>query len=250
VSGVYPQIIPRPERWEPGDPAPWSHLDPVARAGLNLERVTAALAERGLLGIPDLSEAVALRAIGVVDGDPVDGPFRHSSVLLVLFEEDGEARIVFTRRAAHLRTHRGEVSFPGGRQDDGEDAVAAALREAHEEVALDPTLPEVVGHLEPIATLVSGALIQPVVAVLAERPVLVPAPEEVERVFDVALAELLADGVFHEERWYRPDLAPPGQDSFPLWFFEVSGEMIWGATGRLLVDLLTIVLGLEDAAPH
>ena len=95
-----------------------------------------------------------------------------------------------TRRSTELRTHQGQVSFPGGRLDAGEDTTAAARREAQEEVGLDPSLVTIVGWLHPLMTLVSSSLIQPVLATLARRPHLVPNPTEVERVFDVSLAEL------------------------------------------------------------
>ena len=245
MSEGYPQIIPRPERWEPGRSAPWAALEPRQRRSLSLERVVSSLAERGLAG-PPTGEQEPDREAEVADGIPSPGPARASSVLVLLFEEEGEARTVLTRRASHLRTHSGEVSFPGGRLDEGEGPVEAALREAHEEIGLDPALATVVGHLPPLLTFVSGAVIQPVVAVLPRRPELVAAPEEVARVFDVSLAELLDDGVFHEERWHRPELSELGTDGFLLWFFEVSGEMVWGATGRLLVELLTAVVDV----PH
>ena len=70
-----------------------------------------------------------------------DAPAMHhvnAGVLAALFEEEGEARLILTRRSSGLRTHKGEVSFPGGRLNEGEDPAAAALREAHEEIALDP----------------------------------------------------------------------------------------------------------------
>ena len=69
-------------------------------------------------------------------------------------------------------------------------------------------------------------------------------PTEVERVFDVALAELADPAIFHEERWQVPGRIIPGSpdNSFPVWFFEVSGEMIWGATARMLSELITIVV--------
>jgi 8-oxo-dGTP pyrophosphatase MutT (NUDIX family) len=245
VSGDYPQIIPRPERWELGREAPWARLAPEARRSLSLDRIVRTLVARGLAGPPTGQLALA-REAEVADGVALPGPPRESSVLVLLFEEDGEARTVLTRRASHLRTHSGEVSFPGGRLDEGEGPVEAAVREAQEEIGLDPALATVVGHLPPLLTWVSGAIIQPVVAVAPRRPELVAAPAEVERVFDVALAELLAEGVFHEERWHRPELSRPGGEGFPLWFFEVAGEMVWGATGRLLVELLTAVVDV----PH
>ncbi len=93
-------------------------------------------------------------------------------------------------------------------------------------------------------TMISASLIVPVIATLAERPHLVASPVEVERVFDVALAELADPGIFHEERWQIPGRTIPGSadDTFPVRFFEVSGELIWGATARMLYELMTVVL--------
>ncbi len=174
----------------------------------------------------------------------------NAGVLVVMFDEAGETRLILTRRSTAMRTHRGEVSFPGGRLDPGEDATAAAVREASEEVALDPALVTVVGWMDPVMTMVSASLIRPVLATVEQRPSLTPSPREVERIFDVSLAELSGPGVFHEERWSVPGrLVPGGGDgSFPVWFFEVSGEMIWGATARMLHELLTIVLTGQSGA--
>jgi 8-oxo-dGTP pyrophosphatase MutT (NUDIX family) len=164
-----------------------------------------------------------------------------SAVLVALFEEDGEARVVLTRRSTSLRTHRGQVSFPGGRIDPGEDAIAAALREAHEEVGLDPSLVRPVGYLTRAFAFSTGAPITPVVAALPVRPVLAPSPAEVERAFDASLADLAA--TFTEEWW-----SEPGLPRFPMYFFSVEGETVWGATARMVVDLLTTVL--VDGAPR
>ena len=168
----------------------------------------------------------------------------NSGVLVPLFEEGGEARLVLTRRSTDLRTHQGQVSFPGGRLDAGEDATAAARREAYEEVGIEPSSVTTVGWLHPVMTVVSSSFIQPVLATLPGRPHLEPNPTEVERVFDVSLAELSDLDIFHEERWHIAGRDIPGSDdnSFPVWFFEVSGEMIWGATARMLYELLSIVL--------
>ncbi len=183
----------------------------------------------------------------IFDGFPDTGA--PAAVLVALFERDGETRVVLTRRAAHLRTHTGEVSFPGGRLDDGEDPEAGARREAAEEVGLDPVAVEAVGRLTPLVTFSSTARITPVVAVLAHAPDLVANPHEVEHVFDVSLAELLADGVFREERWIVPGrpmpVADAGDDgSFPVWFFELPHDTVWGATARMLVELLRLVLNV------
>jgi 8-oxo-dGTP pyrophosphatase MutT (NUDIX family) len=168
----------------------------------------------------------------------------NSGVLAAFFEERGEARLILTRRSSGLRTHQGQVSFPGGRLDEGEDAVAAALREAFEEVDLDPCLVTTVGWLHPLVTMVSASFILPVLGTVDGRPHLTPNPAEVERIFDVSLAELADPAIFHEERWRIPgrEIAGSEDGSFPVWFFEISGELIWGATARMLYELLRIVL--------
>jgi 8-oxo-dGTP pyrophosphatase MutT (NUDIX family) len=194
---------------------------------------------------------------GAIGSDRVLGPsilvnetnapavrFVNAAVLALLFEEDGEARLVFTRRSSSLRAHRGEVSFAGGRLDEGESPAAAAVREAQEEVALDPALVSLVGWIHPVLTMVSGSLIMPVVATVPSRPHLVASPAEVERVFDVSLSQLADPSIFHEERWSIPGRIIPDSDdnSFAVWFFEVEGEMIWGATARMIHELLSVVL--------
>jgi 8-oxo-dGTP pyrophosphatase MutT (NUDIX family) len=172
----------------------------------------------------------------------------NAAVLAVLFEEDGQTRLIFTRRSTSLRSHRGEVSFPGGRLDPGEDPPAAAVREAHEEIALDPALVTTEGWIHPVLTVVTGSLIMPIVASVPSRPHLVASPAEVERVFDVALRDLADLENFHEERWRVPGRQVPdaADDSFTVWFFEVEGEMIWGATARMIHELLSVVLAPLD----
>jgi 8-oxo-dGTP pyrophosphatase MutT (NUDIX family) len=233
------QVIPRPARAYAGVPAPWAALPAGRRRGLGLPAVRAAVEahHRGLVA----EERVTF------DGFP--DPGAPAAVLVPLFESDGETRVVLTRRAAHLRTHTGEVSFPGGRLDAGESPEVGALREAAEEVGLDPAQVEVVGRLTTLATFSSGATITPVVGVLPGAPRLTANPHEVEHVFDVSLAELAADGVFREERWVVPGrllpVADSGQDgSFPVWFFELPHDTVWGATARMLVELLRLVLGI------
>jgi 8-oxo-dGTP pyrophosphatase MutT (NUDIX family) len=196
-----------------------------------LTRVQARLA---LLPPPTRIEA------GDARGPPRDGAARESAVLVVLFEEDGETRLVLTRRAEHLATHRGQVAFPGGKVDpsvDG-DARDAALREAQEEVGLAPVAVEVVAELDHLASVGGPFVIAPFVGVLTGRPELVASPAEVDRVFDVALADLLVDGVFHEERW---EVAGRRRR---VYFFDLADETVWGATAQVLADLLAHLTGV------
>jgi 8-oxo-dGTP pyrophosphatase MutT (NUDIX family) len=153
--------------------------------------------------------------------------------------------VILTVRSDRLRSHQGEVAFPGGRLEAGEGVVAGALRESYEEVGLDPGVVTVIGRLTPMPTLSSNTVMTPVVGTLEGRPALLANPTEVERIFDVALNELVADGVFHEEWWSVPGRpAVPGSPDgeFPVWFFEVAGETVWGATARTLVELVSSVL--------
>jgi 8-oxo-dGTP pyrophosphatase MutT (NUDIX family) len=165
---------------------------------------------------------------------------RASAVLAPLFDEAGEAHVVLTRRAQHLRSHRGEVSFPGGGEEpDDVDLRATALREASEETGLDPASVEVIGELDHLQTITSRSFIVPFVGALPGRPALQPNPHEVERILFVPLSELLDDGVFREERW---GLAPMDR---PIWFFEIEGDTVWGATAAMLRNLLVIVTGVD-----
>jgi 8-oxo-dGTP pyrophosphatase MutT (NUDIX family) len=218
------QRIPRPDASRPGGPAPWAGW----WQGEGRPRVTVDEVRRAVTGHPDLP------SLG--GGEDLGGP--NSAVLCAVWEEDGEARVLLTRRTAWLRSHSGQVAFPGGRVEPDETLVEAALREAQEEVGLDPTTVEVVGRLSRMHTISSGAGIFPFVGILrGGRPAVDPNPDEVDRVFDVALGELMADGVFHEEVWGLADTERS------IYFFDLAGETVWGATARMLVELLLLIIG-------
>jgi len=175
--------------------------------------------------------------------DVEDRVTRASAVLAPLYDVDGRVHVILTRRAGHLRTHRGEVSFPGGGQDPGEDLLDTAFREAWEEIRLPRRGIEVVGELDHLTTVSSNSYIVPFVGELPSRPTdLVPDPAEVDHILHVPLDELTLDEVFREEHWMR---APPRART--MYFFELVGDTVWGATARMLRQLLSIVLGLD---PH
>lgn len=236
-----------------GGPPPWAQLELARRASISLRSVLDALAAAGQAGSapagaprPDDPHAAWRRHLSA--GWPTDGePGGASAVLVPLFEEGGQARVLLTRRSAELRTHRGQVSFPGGRIDPGEDAAAGALREADEEIGIGPETVEIVGWLHPLYTL-NTTLILPVVGVLAARPTTTPNPDEVARVFDVTLSELVADDVYRSDVWDPYETwSPSGAQPRELWFFDVESERVWGATARMLHELAMIALGLPLA---
>ena len=165
--------------------------------------------------------------------------------MLVALRDGGHgAEVLLTRRSMSLRTHRGEISFPGGRADPGETYEQAALREAHEEVALPPSSIDLVGRLHPLSTVVSLSFIVPVVGVMRDAPELRAAVAEVDRILWVSLADLATDGTFREERWGAPPL------DRPVFFFDLDDETVWGATARVLHQLLRVAHRLEGPEPQ
>lgn len=177
------------------------------------------------------------------DTPPLD-TLRASAVLVALTDGADGAEVLLTRRSVALTSHRGEISFPGGRVDGGETFEAAALREAHEEVALDPSAVQLGGRLDPISTMVSRSFIVPVVGAIDHHPVLHPAADEVERIIWVPLAELTRLDTFREEIWNF------GGERRPIFFFELDDETIWGATARMLHQLLRVALSVDGPEPR
>ena len=178
-----------------------------------------------------------------VDDAVPAGSLRPSAVLVVVADGPHGAEVLLTRRSESLNSHRGEISFPGGRLDAGETFEAAALREAHEEVALNPAVVRLSGRLDPISTMVTRSFIVPIVGSVDQQPPLRPAVDEVDRIIWVPLLELTRADTFHEELW------PINGEHHPMFFFELDDETIWGATARLLHQLLRVTLGIDGPEP-
>jgi 8-oxo-dGTP pyrophosphatase MutT (NUDIX family) len=164
---------------------------------------------------------------------------RHAAGLLLVFPGSESpsaagAHIVLTVRGETLR-HPGQVSLPGGVVEPGESFEQAALREAHEEVALDPAGVRILGPLSPLDIPVSGFRLFPIVGAVGARPMLRPADGEVAHILDVSLTRLLAPGAV---TWTRREREGVALD-VPL--FAVSGHEIWGATAMVLAEFLTLL---------
>ncbi len=144
---------------------------------------------------------------------------------------------MLTKRPDTMPSHQGEIAFPGGKHDPiVDDSLAdTALREAHEEVGLEPVAVEVMGELDTLSTVASQFVITPFVGLLEVAPVLVPHPREVVKVFDVALSELFDDETHRSEIWRFPT----SDTEINIHFYELAGETVWGATARILTNLLT-----------
>jgi 8-oxo-dGTP pyrophosphatase MutT (NUDIX family) len=171
----------------------------------------------------DPEEAAALDVHGRID----------SAVLVPLYLDGERLHAVFTRRRDDLRRHAGEISFPGGRRDAGEELVETALREAHEEVGLPPDAVRVVGALPPTPTFVTNYAIYPFVGVIEAGFAWVAQRTEVDEVLELPLEELRAG--YGERRLVRRGIP------FRTPTYEAGGHLIWGATARILGDLLSRV---------
>lgn len=158
---------------------------------------------------------------------------RESAVLLLLFPDADELWLPLTVRSSRLTTHRGEVSLPGGGVDpDDPTPHHTALREAEEEIGVDPAMVEVIGTLSSFYIPPSNNRLTPVVGLSREMPTLRADPEEVEAVFSVPLRQLLDPATVRVELWERRGI------KMHVPFFLLEGHKVWGATAILLSELV------------
>jgi 8-oxo-dGTP pyrophosphatase MutT (NUDIX family) len=185
---------------------------------------------------------------------PAPEGFARAAVLVAILRRPAGATLLFTHRADLLRQHAGEIAFAGGRLEPDEDARAAALREAREEVGLDTALVRVVGELDDRPT-GTGFVVTPVVALVPEPPpAFSPDHAEVQAVVEIPLARLAAPGALRFEWWPLARVAPaivqrlvldlassdldlPGQ-RFKVYFFDLDPITMWGLTARIVKELV------------
>ena len=162
-----------------------------------------------------------------------------AAVLVPLYVQAGDLHAVFTRRREDLRRHPGEISFPGGRYDEGEtDLVATALREAEEEIGLPSEAVEVLGALQPTPTIATGYAVYPFVGMIDGGRTWTLSAREVAEVLELSLPDLLAG--YGRRRLVRRGL-PIRTDTYV-----VGDHLIWGATARILADLLDRIAPLLE----
>jgi 8-oxo-dGTP pyrophosphatase MutT (NUDIX family) len=166
-------------------------------------------------------EAAGLDAHGSTD----------AAVLVPLLSTPSGLVAVFTERRADLRRHPGEISFPGGRQDEpAEDLRETALREAEEEIGLGRERVELVGALPPVGTFVTGYRVHPFVGLVAEGPAWRPQETEVARVLELSLADLVRGHAMRRLVRKGVPIRTPT--------YTVDGHLVWGATARIVRSLL------------
>lgn len=209
------------------------------------------MAQESASGHDALRRLLRARLAGTRPGNPEDARFaglrpeltqtyrhllpaspRRAAVLVPIVDHADGLTVMLTERAADLRNHPGQISFPGGRQEPGDaDAVAAALRETQEEIGLEPRHVEVLGFL-PDHLIISGYCVTPVVALVAAGSALRLDPVEVASVFEVPLAHVL-DPANHRSR------QRPMSDGGTVEVFDIpyGARNVWGATAGMLITL-------------
>ncbi len=199
-----------------------------------------------VMGLDQLSLLKSRLSLKPVEPPPPD--LVPAGVLAPLFCKDGLAHLLFTQRTFTVKDHRGQISFPGGVRHDGDpDLLATALREAQEEIGLDPQVVEVLGALPPVDT-ITGYCINPFVGVIPHPYDFRPNPLEVKRLLLLPL-----EGFYEAGRWSTGVYHYQGRAT-RVYYWRCNREVIWGATAQILLHLLARlgqhpIPGDQDATP-
>lgn len=160
---------------------------------------------------------------------------RQAAALLLVYPHQEGAAVALTVRGSGLARHPGQISLPGGATDPGETLAEAALREAAEEIGVDPSAVRVLGELTPVHVLVSGFTLHPVVGLTDTRPDFAPAPGEVEEILEVSLDDLRDASRIRQGIRIREGVAV----EYP--YFDLLGHQVWGATAMVLGEFICLL---------
>lgn len=167
---------------------------------------------------------------------------RVAAALLLLYPTPTGPALALTVRSSGLARHAGQVSLPGGAVDPGETLAQTALREASEEIGLDPAAVRLLGELTPVHVLVSGFTLHPLVGVADERPAFRASPAEVDQILEVSLHDLRDASRIRQGTRLREGVAV----EYP--YFDLLGHQVWGATAMVLGEFICL-LGDEPTGP-
>ncbi len=165
----------------------------------------------------------------------------RAAVLIPLFKKNGEYYVLLTRRTHQVTHHKGQISFPGGRQDEGEDLLSTALREAREEMGIEAKDVRILGELDDMCTVASDFCISPFVGMIPYPYPFKINCHEIKEIIEVPLA------VFLDENKFREELRERNGEPLQVYFYQHEDHTIWGATARILKQLLDLLPEEEKA---
>ena len=160
---------------------------------------------------------------------------RSAAALLLLYPSETGVAMPLTVRASGLARHAGQISLPGGATDEGETLAQTALREASEEIGVDPDTVRILGELTPVHVIVSGFTLHPVVGVTDRRPDFQAAPHEVDEILEVSLDDLRDASRIRVGTRMREGMAV----EYP--YFDLLGHQVWGATAMVLGEFVCVL---------
>jgi len=159
----------------------------------------------------------------------------RAAVLIPLFKKQGEYHVLLTRRTDKVGTHKGQISFPGGKRDGGEDLLCTALREAREEMGIAEKDVRILGELDDMCTIASDFCIAPFVGLIPYPYPFKVNRHEIEEIIEVPLSVFLDEAKFWEE------LRSRNGELIPVFFYRHEEHTIWGATARILKQLMDLI---------
>lgn len=191
--------------------------------------------------LPGLDAQLTMAPSPRLGWDPLKFPegARDGAALLLVYPHDDTLHLALTVRGSGLRNHTGQVSLPGGRVDEGETIEAAALREANEEIGIDPATVELLGRLTPLHIPVSGFLLHPVAGFTSMRPAFQRAEWEVARIIEVPVGILSDPAVIKRE--FRARVVRGQSIEIDVPYYDIDGEKVWGATAMVLAEFCAIL---------
>jgi len=197
------------------------------------------LTARLKLALPSALAHDPLRAVAVGSIKPKfksEHPPKPGSVLILLYEADGEIKFPLIKRPDYAGTHGGQVSLPGGKTEPGEDSIQTALRETHEEIGISGHDVEVLGRLSEFHVIPSNYMITPIVGTIRKIPDFIPDPFEVARILNGSVKELIKDDAVS-----ITEILAAGQYRLKAPHFQIDGEIVWGATAMMLNEFRLIL---------
>ena len=203
---------------------------------MNFEKLIVQLESRICQPLPGASAHETMRAVpvsGVMPRFEHKLPPRPGSVLILLYPgDDGEPLFPLIKRNDYSGAHSGQVSFPGGKAEPGESYIETALREAQEEIGIEPDKVRIIGRLSEFFVIPSNFQIVPVIGAIDRRPEFLADPREVSRILEARLMSIVPESGIRQK-----EILAAGQFRMNAPHFEIDGEIVWGATAMILSEL-------------